>query len=100
MVTIGGLCKNTPCTGRLELKYFTEQKMRYTFNFEVDDSEYEFIGKKRNIYPWNLPYSHTCCFGQLRKVGSDKVISNSITHFHWDTLLSFLSSFEIVKETA
>jgi len=99
-VTIGGLCEDAPCTGRLELKYFTEQKIRYTFNFEVDDTEYEFIGEKRNIYPWNLPYSHTCCFGELRKVGSDKVISDSITHFHWDTLLPFLGSFELVKESA
>lgn len=96
-VTIGGLCKDTPCTGRLELKYFTEQKICYTFYFEVEGEAYEFVGEKRNIYPWNLPYSHTCCFGVLRKAGSDKVLSNSITHFHWDTLPAFLSSFELVK---
>lgn len=99
-VTVGGLCENAPCTGRLELKYFTEQKIRYTFDFEVDGEEYQFIGEKRDIYPWNLPYSHTCCFGELRKAGSDKVISNSITHFHWDTLPQFLGSFELLKEGA
>ena len=97
-VTIGGLCKDIPCTGRLELKYFTEQKICYTFYFEVEGEAYEFVGEKRNIYPWNLPYSHTCCFGELRKVGSKKVISNSTTHFHWDTLPAFLGSFELVKE--
>lgn len=99
-VTIGGLCKDIPCTGRLELKYFTEQKICYTFYFEVEGEAYEFVGEKRNIYPWNLPYSHTCCFGELRKVGSNKVISNSITHFHWDTLPAFLGSFELIKEQA
>lgn len=99
-VTIGGLCKNAYCTGRLELKYFTEQKIRYIFEFEVDGDEYEFIGEKRNIYPWNLPYSHTCCFGELRKLGEEEVISTSITHFHWDTLLAFLSSFELLREPA
>lgn len=99
-VTIGGLCKDSPCTGRLELKYFTEQKIRYTFYFEVEGEAYKFVGEKRNIYPWNLAYSHTCCFGELKKVGSDKVISNSITHFHWDTLPAFLGSFELVKERA
>ncbi|MDC0230847.1 SDR family NAD(P)-dependent oxidoreductase [Aureispira] len=99
-VTVGGLCENVPCKGRLELKYFTEQKIRYTFAFEVDGQEYEYIGEKRNIYPWNLQYSHTCCFGELRKVGSQKIISNSITHFHWDTLLDFLGSFELTRERA
>lgn len=99
-VTIGGLCKDVPCSGRLELKYFTEQKIRYTFHFEVDGEAYEFVGEKRNIYPWNLPYSHTCCFGELRKVGSKELLSNSITHFHWDTLPAFLGSFELIKERA
>lgn len=99
-VTIGGLCENVPCSGRLELKYFTEQKICYTFYFEVEGEAYEFVGEKRNIYPWNLPYSHTCCFGELRKVGSNKVISNSVTHFHWDTLPAFLGSFELLKDPA
>lgn len=99
-VTIGGLCENVPCSGRLELKYFTEQKICYTFYFEVAGEAYEFVGEKRNIYPWNLPYSHTCCFGELRKVGSNRVVSNSITHFHWDTLPAFLGSFELLRERA
>ncbi|WMX14456.1 MULTISPECIES: SDR family oxidoreductase [unclassified Aureispira] len=97
-VTIGGLCENAPCRGRLELKYFTEQKIRYTFYFQANGESYEFIGEKRNIYPWNLPFSHTCCFGELRKVGSNKVLSNSITHFHWDTLPAFLGSFELLRD--
>ncbi len=99
-VTVGGLCEDAPCKGRLELKYFSEQKIRYTFDFEVDGQAYEYLGEKRNIYPWNIPYSHTTCFGELRKSGSDKVISESITHFHWDTLMTSLGSFELVRESA
>jgi short-subunit dehydrogenase len=96
-VSIDGLCEDAACEGKLELKYFTEQKIRYQFEFDVEDETYEFIGEKRNIYPWNLPYSHTCCFGELRLKGSDKIISKSITHFRLDTLPEFLSSFQIVK---
>jgi len=96
-VTVGGLCEEAPCYGQLDLRYFSEQKIIYTFKFEVDGQAYEFIGEKRNIYPWNLPYSHTCCFGELRKEGEEEVISNSITHFHWDTVPAFIGSFEWVK---
>jgi short-subunit dehydrogenase len=97
IVTIDGLCENTPCQGKLELKYFTEQKIRYTFEFEANGEIYEFIGEKRNIYPWNLPYSHTCCFGELKLKESGELVSKSITHFKLDTLPEFLGSFQVVK---
>jgi hypothetical protein len=61
-VSIDGLCEEAPCSGKLELKYFSEQKIKYTFEFEAAGEDYIFIGEKRNIYPWNLPYSHTFCF--------------------------------------
>jgi hypothetical protein len=96
-VTIDGLCENAPCVGKLELKYFTEQKIRYTFDFEAYGEEYQFIGEKRNIYPWNLPYSHTCCFGELRLKETGELVSTSVTHFRLDTIPEFLSSFQIVK---
>ncbi len=96
-VTIDGLCENALCKGKLELKYFTEQKIRYTFEFEANDEVYEFIGEKRNIYPWNLPYSHTCCFGELKLKETGELVSKSVTHFRMDTLPEFLSSFKIVK---
>lgn len=98
-VTIGGLCEDTPCEGVLELRYFDQQKIRYTFDFEVDGEDYRFVGEKRNIYPWNLPYSHTCCFGELRKADTNELISNSITHFRWETLPEFLGSFQLLKDT-
>lgn len=96
-VTIEGLCEAAPCYGKLELRYFTEQKIRYTFEFEAAGEQYQFIGEKRDIYPWNLPWSHTCCFGELRKAGEPAVLSKSITHFRWKTLPAMLSSFEWLK---
>ena len=96
-VTIGGLCTAAPCTGRLDLNYFSEQKIRYTFDFEVAGTMYQYIGEKRNIYPWNILYSHTTCFGELRIKETRQLISTSITHFHWDTLWTSAKSFKIVK---
>jgi NADP-dependent 3-hydroxy acid dehydrogenase YdfG len=92
-VTVDGLCENAICTGKLELKYFTEQKIRYTFEFESNGQTYVFVGEKRNIYPWNLPYSHTCCFGELREKESNTLISKSITHFDLSSIPEFLGSF-------
>ncbi len=94
-VTIGGLCEDAPCQGTLALQYFSKQKIRYTFEFEVEGQRYEFIGEKRNIYPWNLPYSHTCCFGELRLKESGDLVSTSITHFKLDTLPAFIKSFQL-----
>lgn len=96
-VTIGGLCEDAACKGKLELKYFSEQKIRYTFDFEVDGVDYVFVGEKRNIYPWNLPYSHTCCFGELRLKETGELVSESITHFRFDTIPDFIKSFQLVK---
>ena len=96
-VTIEGLCQDAPCTGRLELRYFSEQKIKYCFDFEVKGKTYQYRGEKRNIYPWNLPYSHTCCFGEVRLLATNELISTSMTHFHWDTLPDFLGSFELVR---
>ncbi len=96
-ISIDGLCEEAPCSGKLELKYFSEQKIKYTFEFEAAGEDYIFIGEKRNIYPWNLPYSHTCCFGALRLKDSNELVSTSITHFRLDTLPEFLSSFQIVR---
>ncbi len=95
-VTVDGLCRNAPCKGRLELRYLQDQKIRYVFDFTVDGKQYHFIGEKRQIFPWNLPWSHTTCFGELREAGKDEVISKSITHFHWDTLPDFLKSLRVV----
>ncbi len=94
-VTIDGLCENTPCSGSLELKYFDEHKIRYNFTFEVDAVEYRYVGEKVNIRPWNLPVSHTTCFGTLTEVDSGKLVSKSVTHFRMRTVPEFATSLRL-----
>jgi len=95
-VSVGGLCSDTPCEGTLELRYFKDHKIRYNFEFKVDDVEYVFLGEKVNIKPWNLPISHTTCFGVLTEKSTGKLVSRSITHFRLKTSPAFLASFRLV----
>ncbi|MBF0106263.1 MAG: hypothetical protein HQM16_13165 [Deltaproteobacteria bacterium] len=91
-VTIEGLCHQTPCKGTLELKYFDEHIIRYTFEFKVKGKEYVFIGEKVNIQVWNLPVSHTTCFGRLTEKTTGRLVSTSVTYFKFSTMIKFLSS--------
>ena len=51
--------------------------------------------QKRNIKPWNLPVSHTTCYGELTEAKSGKLVSRSVTYFRLKTLPSFLWSFRL-----
>lgn len=94
-LTMEGLCKNMPIQGSLALRYLQEQKIRYTFRFTVDGTEYEYVGEKNQIYPWNLPYSHTTCFGEVTNLRTKQVISHSVTHFDLNTLSEFLGTLQL-----
>jgi hypothetical protein len=95
-VTIGGLCKDVPFKGRLELKYFSENKLRYIFDFSHKNKDYHYVGEKVNIRLWNLPVSHTTCFGVLTEKKTGKLISRSVTHFRLQTIPKFLASLRFV----
>lgn len=95
-VTAGGLCRETPCRGTLELRYFKDQKIRYTFAFEAGGATYHFIGEKVHILPWNLPTSHTTCFGTLTDARG-RLISRSLTFFRLRTAPAFLRSFRLAS---
>ena len=94
-VTVEGLCEDTPCKGTLVFHYHDEKLIRYTFDFEVDGRWYRYLGEKVNILPWNLPFSHTTCFGTLKESENGRLISRSVTYFRWRTTPSFLSSFRL-----
>lgn len=96
-VTIGGLCEKVPCFGTLELRYFKDRSIRYTFWFRVADVDYFYTGEKRNIWPWNLMVSHTTCYGKLVKSGTCKTASTSVTHFRLKAVLPFLLSFRPLR---
>jgi hypothetical protein len=94
-VSIGCLCKDVPCKGTLELKYFSEQAIRYSFVFEIDGKAYHYVGEKVNIWPWNLHVSHTICFGTLVETETGKLVSRSVTRFRLRTFPAFLASFRL-----
>jgi hypothetical protein len=94
-VTVEGLCEDAPCRGTLALKYFDEHKLRYAFEFEAAGKAYRFIGEKVNLKPWNLPFSHTTCFGVLTEKKSGRLVSRSVTYFRFRTLPKFLASLRL-----
>ncbi len=96
IVTAGGLCEAAPIEGTLALEYFESRRIRYSFRFEVDGTEYEHVGEKVNIRPWNLPVSHTTCFGVLKEVETGRLVSRSVTFFRMRSLLSFVTSFRLI----
>jgi len=94
-VTIDGLCYFAPCTGTLELRYLKDQTIRYSFEFDADGETYRYVGEKVHIFPWNLFWSHTTCFGRLTKKDTGELVSTSVTHFRFKTALPFMASFRL-----
>ncbi len=94
-ITVGGMCVDVPCSGTLELAYFTEARIRYTFDFEYGDKAYHFVGEKINIRPWNLHVSHTTCYGTLVEKATGDLISRSVTHFRFKTTPAFIASLRL-----
>jgi hypothetical protein len=94
-VTIEGLCENAPMVGSLELLYFTEAKIRYTFSFEVNGTEYLYIGEKVDIRPWNLHRTHTTCYGTLSEKETGRLVSRSVVYFRFRTAPKFALSLRL-----
>ena len=94
-VTVGGLCDSAVFEGELQLRYFTDRKIRYRFEFLAHGVTYRFVGEKVNILPWNLPTSHTTCFGVVTEKETGKLISRSVTYFRLATAPSFLASLRL-----
>jgi len=94
-VSIGGLCHDLPCEGSLKLRYFTKHTIRYRFDFVMDGKTYRYLGEKVNILPWNLPTSHTTCFGTVVDRSNGVLVSRSVTHFRLKTAFDFVTSFRL-----
>jgi hypothetical protein len=95
-VTVGGLVDETPCSGKLDLLYFTEAKIRYTFTFEDSGGrELRYVGEKIRIRPWNLHRTHTTCYGTITDSSTGSVISRSTLYFKWHTIPAFIMSFRL-----
>ncbi len=96
IVTIDGLCREAPCAGMLTLRYAGEHRLRYDFTFHANDRTYRYEGQKVNVRPWNLPFSHTTCFGTLVEADTERLVSRSVTHFRLRTMPAFLASWRPV----
>ena len=94
-VTVEGLCDNAPMVGSLELLYFTEAKIRYTFTFEANGKRYLYVGEKVEIRPWNLHRTHTTCYGTLSEHDTGRIVSRSITYFRLASAPKFLLSLRL-----
>ena len=94
-VTVGGLCEKSACTGTFLVDYVHEHRIRYTFDFLVEGKSYHYVGEKVNIQPWNLPVSHTTCYGTLTESESGRLVSRSVTFFRMLTAPSMLASFRL-----
>ncbi|MFH1810312.1 MAG: hypothetical protein ABIJ09_16320 [Pseudomonadota bacterium] len=94
-VSVDFLCKNAPCRGSLALRYFADRTLRYSFDFDAQGRRHRFVGEKVNIWPWNLPYTHTTCFGTVVEVDTGKLVSRSVTHFRLHTLPAFVASLRL-----
>ncbi|MBN2360856.1 MAG: hypothetical protein JXR83_15480 [Deltaproteobacteria bacterium] len=94
-VSIDFLCREAPCQGTFELKYLSEQAIRYCFEFEANGTRYRYVGEKVNIWPWNLPVSHTTCFGTLVDAKNGQLVSRSVLHFRLATMIPFVASFRL-----
>jgi len=91
-ILVGGLCDWTPCRGTLDLEYFGPRRIRYTFDLEVAGKTYRYVGDKVDIRAWNLPVSHTTCFGTLVELATGTLVSTSVTRFKMRHLPSMLLS--------
>lgn len=96
VVTVGGLCTEAACRGTLRADYFRNFKIRYQFEFEAEGKRYLFVGEKVNIKPWNLPVSHTTCFGTLTEAETGKLVSRSVTFFRLQHWAKFAATFRPV----
>ena len=92
-VTAGGLTGEAPVKGTLELRYFSNASIRYTFEFEAQGRFFRYVGQKTEIRPWNLHRTHTTCRGTLTDMSTDEVISESVVTFKLGHLPRFLASF-------
>ncbi len=53
---------------------------------------YQYVGQKVDIRPWNLPWSHTRCFGHLTRADTGELVSTSLTRFRLRSAPRFLAS--------
>jgi len=94
-VSAGGVCEEAPLKGTLELRYFKDSTIRYTFEFEAHGRRLRYVGEKRGIRPWNLHRTHTTCYGTISDLSTGIALSDSVVHFDLGLLPSLAASLRL-----
>jgi len=95
-ITVGNLVEKADCYGSLELLYFTERKIRYILDFrDRNERPYRYIGEKINLWPWNLYKTHFICYGQIKDIEQNRIISKSKLYFPYREIASFILSTKL-----
>ena len=94
-VTADNFCDNAACSGTLTLRYFGEHRLRYEFWFGTGGRIYRFVGEKVNIRWWNLPVSHTTCFGRITENRTGQLVATALVFFRLRTIPRFLRTFRL-----
>lgn len=95
-VSVGGLCLDEEFAGDMQLRYFEDASIRYEFDFDVDGTQYHYVGEKTDIRPWNLHRTHTTLRGEIIEVDSWTIISRSTLYFKLSSLPAMLLSFRLI----
>ena len=94
-LTAGGLCEDVAVQGSMALRYVTERKIRYSFDFDVDGQPYHFHGAKSNLRLSNLHRTHTTLRATITDRETREVVSEAVLYFYWSTLPAMLMSFRL-----
>ena len=92
-MTVGGICRDVPATGSLEVKALTEQAIIYTLVFMGDDgATYRYVGQK-SISALNPLKSMTTLRGDLKR--EQVVVGTAELSFSLRDIPEFMKSFEL-----
>jgi len=88
-----GIIDKARCFGNIKLDY-ANGKIEYDFKFKEEHDgwimQYHYHGEKTGIKPWNLPWTHTTCYGAVTSFG--RLISTGVTYFELKSIPTFIRS--------
>lgn len=93
---IEGVAGPVPVEGTLDLRYLKDRTIVYDMKMDVGGKNYKFMGKKSNIWPWNLPWSHTTCYVSMTDQVTEEPYATGTVRFRLQELPAFLRSVRLV----
>lgn len=92
-MTVGGICRDVPATGSLEVRLLTHREIIYTLVFMGDcGATYRYVGKK-NVTALKLLKSMTTLRGELWR--ENEVVGTAELSFSLRDIPEFVKSFDV-----